>query len=360
MGSDTSQSLRAEEGSRGRTTIRDVARIAEVSVATVSRVLNKIETVSPGTRRHVLQVAQELDFVPHAGARSLSLRRTDTIGVLLPDLHGEYFSELIRGLDAGARSMGQHLLLSASHGDISEADTALQTMRSRVDGLVVMSPNSDGNLVAAAVKGAVPLVLLNNGSDEASASFTVDNHSGAFDVARHLIACGHRRIAFVAGPPDNVEARDRLRGFRDAHAQAGQPVGEIVPGDFREESGFAAATALLESGLPDAIFAANDAMAIGCLHALRNAGVDVPKDVALAAFDDIPMARLIDPALTTAAVPVAKIGRAAIECCVGLVRGDTPSGGRRLFAPQLVIRASSRCQTRADGAAARTNREVTL
>ena len=121
-------------GNRRKVTIRDVARAAQVSVATVSRALSGSEAVKASTRGHVLRVAGELDFVPHAGAQSLSLQRTDTIGVILPDLHGEYFSELIRGLDLGARSSRQHLLFSASHGDISEAIAALRAMRSRVDG----------------------------------------------------------------------------------------------------------------------------------------------------------------------------------------------------------------------------------
>lgn len=325
-----------------KVTIRDVARMADVSVATVSRALNRSESVSPRTRSHVLRIAGEMDFVPHAGARSLSLRRSDTIGVLLPDLHGEYFSELIRGLDLGARSSGQHLLLSASHGEVGEAIAALRTMRSRVDGLVVMSPFAEGEELAAAVNGAIPLVRLDSrDSAQGDSCFAVDNHLGAVEITRHLIARGHKRIAFVAGPADNLDARDRLRGFGDAHAGAGQAPGPVLQGNFREESGFEAAVRLLEAGLPNAIFAANDAMAIGCLQALKNAGVSVPGEIGLAGFDDIPMARLLDPPLTTVRVPIAEIGRLAVECCVELVRGRAIAPGCRLFAPELVVRASS-------------------
>jgi LacI family transcriptional regulator len=340
---DADASQKAEpEGSRRKVTIRDVARAAQVSVATVSRALSGSEAVTASTRGHVLRVAGELDFVPHAGARSLSLQRTDTIGVILPDLHGEYFSELIRGLDLGARSSRQHLLLSASHGDISEAIAALRTMRSRVDGLVVMSPFANGELVGDALKGAVPLVLLSSARNGSHAAFGVDNHAGALAVARHLLEAGHRRIAFIGGPPDNLEAQDRLRGFRDAHREAGVKPGPVLRGNFREESGFAAAALLLLQGpLPDAIFAANDAMALGCLHALRNAGVSVPGDVALAGFDDIPIARFLDPPLTTAGIAIADMGREAIECCVSLVRGEAAAPMHKLFAPTLVVRASS-------------------
>ena len=329
-------------GSRRKVTIRDVARAAQVSVATVSRALSGSEAVKASTRGHVLRVAGELDFVPHAGAQSLSLQRTDTIGVILPDLHGEYFSELIRGLDLGARSSRQHLLLSASHGDISEAIAALRAMRSRVDGLVVMSPFADGELVGDALKGAIPLVLLSSVRAGPHAAFGVDNHAGALAVTRHLIEVGHRNIAFVGGPPDNLEAQDRLRGFRDAHRDAGLKPGRLLRGNFREESGFAAAALLLlQDALPDAIFAANDAMALGCLQALRDAGVSVPTDVALAGFDDIPIARFLDPPLTTVGIAIADMGREAIECCVRLVRGEIAVPKPRLFAPTLVVRASS-------------------
>ncbi|MDB5692470.1 MAG: LacI family transcriptional regulator [Alphaproteobacteria bacterium] len=340
-------------------TIRDVARAAQVSVATVSRALNDSQTVTDETRKHVLRIAHALDFVPHGGARSLSLRRTDTIGVLLPDLHGEYFSELIRGLDLGARSGRQHLLLSASHGEVSEAVAALRAMRSRVDGLVVMTPFADGELVAAAVKRAVPLVLLNSrDTAHCDVSFAIDNHAGAFNVAKHLIARGHRRIAFVSGPADNVEARDRLRGFKAAHREAGQAPGRILRGNFREESGFAAACQLLASELPDAIFAANDAMAIGCLHALKSEGVQVPRDIALAGFDDIPIARLLDPPLTTAGVPIAEIGRQAADCCIDLIRGKKIETGCRLSVPELVIRASSGRQSGTGAAPSAQSRRI--
>lgn len=343
MDADTAASNSASADRAPRSvTIRDVARAAQVSVATVSRALSGSEAVTDRTRSHVLRVAGELDFVPHAGAQSLSLQRTDTIGVILPDLHGEYFSELIRGLDLGARSNRQHLLLSASHGDISEAIAALRAMRSRVDGLVVMSPFANGELVGDALKGAVPLVLLCSARSGPHAAFGVDNYAGALAVARHLLQQGHRKIAFIGGPRDNLEAQDRLRGFRDAHREAGLKPGPVLRGNFREESGYGAAALLqLQAPLPDAIFAANDAMALGCLHALRNAGVSVPGDVALAGFDDIPIARLLDPPLTTVGVAIAEMGREAIECCVRLVRGETAAPMQKLFAPTLFVRASS-------------------
>ncbi|HEU4704720.1 MAG TPA: LacI family DNA-binding transcriptional regulator [Sphingomicrobium sp.] len=320
-------------------TIRDVARAADVSVATVSRTLNGIDKVAGITRERVLRIVHELDYVPHSGARALSTRRTDTIGVLLPDLYGEYFSELIRGIDIAARARGLHLLLSSSHGDPAEAAAALRAMRSRVDSIIVMLPDVDEALLLSR-KGSVPMVFLGSAANDDHPSFEIDNFAGAFAITRHLLDSGRGRIAFVAGPAGNFEARERLRGYRAAIESAGG-CERVVAGDFSEQSGRAAAGELVGGARPDAIFCANDMMAIGCLVALREAGVRIPEDIALAGFDDIPIARYVSPALTTAAVPIAEIGRRALECCVELIAGR-PTERRHLFQPVLAVRESTR------------------
>ena len=326
-------------------TIRDVARAAGVSVATVSRVLNDTDPVSPATRERVLAAAAELDFVPHSGARSLSTRRTDTIGVILPDLHGEFFSELIRGLDVATRARGLHLLLSHSHGDPNEALAVLRAMRSRVDAMVVMSPYADEGVLAAAVGGRTPVVLLGSGGEVGGhPRFEIDNVAGAYAMTTHLLDAGYRRIAFVAGPSGNIEASQRLAGYRAALAAHGQIVEQVVQGDFTQASGDRAARRLLAEARPEAIFAANDMMAIGCLQALREAGLRIPADIALAGFDDIPIARFVDPPLTTVGVPIAEIGRQAIECCAQLLASRVACASRT-FAPTLVVRASTQSTT---------------
>lgn len=324
-------------------TIHDVARAAHVSVATVSRTLNGIETVAQTTRDRVLQAAGELDYVPHSGARALSTRRTDTIGVLLPDLHGEFFSELIRGIDVAARARGLHLLLSSSHGNIAEANAALRAMRSRVDSVIVMMPNAGELPLARSGDARLPMVLIGtHGAAGGDASFIIDNFAGALAITEHLASNGRSRVAFVTGPADNIEASERLRGYRAAVQRLG--VKEwIVAGDFTEESGRRAGERFAGGDRPDAIFCANDMMAIGCMEALRAAGVAVPDDVALAGFDDIPIARYVNPPLTTAAVPIAEIGRQALECCVAAVAGRT-ADPQRSFVPKLVVRASSSSQ----------------
>lgn len=328
-------------------TIRDVARAANVSVATVSRALNKGETVADATRHRVLHFAGTLDYVPHSGARSLATRRTDTIGVLLPDLHGAFFSELIRGLDLGARAHRLHLLLSHSHGDPAEAAAMLRAMRSRVDAMVVMSPYADTDMLSGAANGGVPMVLLSSGAAAGKhPTFSIDNHAGALAVTNHLLDAGHRRIAFIAGPRNNIDAAERLRGYHAALAGNGDAATPlVVQGDFGEASGLAAGRRLIADGVPDAIFAANDIMAIGCLQAMAEAGLDVPGDVALAGFDDIPVSRFLAPSLTTVAVPIAAIGREALECCIALLAGRSAGRSRedahRIFKPALVVRNST-------------------
>ena len=323
-------------------TIRDVARAADVSVATVSRTLNGIDSVALETRDRVLRVVGELDYVPNSGARALSTRRTDTIGVLLPDLHGEFFSELIRGIDLAARAQGLHLLLSSSHGDPAEAAAALRAMRSRVDSIILMLPDASEDLLAGAGAGmaSVPMIFLGRGAAGGTqCSLAIDNYAGAFAITEHLIATGRMRVAFVAGPADNADAGERLRGYRSSMRRCGL-ADRVLDGDFSEQAGRDAVKRILAGRRPDALFCANDMMAIGALEALKESGVAVPGEVALAGFDDIPIARYVSPPLTTAAVPIAEIGRQALECCAAIIAGR-PTNQQRTFKPELVVRAST-------------------
>jgi LacI family transcriptional regulator len=298
------------------TTIKDVARVAGVSVATVSRSLNGHANVTEQTRELVMGVVAQLRFVPSSAARSMITRRTHTIGALLPDLHGEYFSELIRGIDLAARARGLHLLVSSSHGDAAEAAAALRAMNGRVDGLLVMSPHVSADFLWGNVSDDLPAVLMNThvvGGNHSS--FAVDNHGGACAMVRHLVERGHRDIAFVAGPESNFEAQERLRGYRAAIAALLPGVPEqVLQGDFTQESGFRAGNQVVAlTRRPSAVFASNDMMAIGCLSALNEAGLQVPGDIALAGFDDVPVSRYVNPPLTTVRARITELGGLALE-----------------------------------------------
>lgn len=330
-------------------TIRDVAAHASVSVASVSRVLNGAGPVTEATRQRILQSIATLGYVPHSGARSLSTSRTDTVGVILPDLFGEFFSELIRGMDLAARAHGLHLIVSSSHGNVDEASSAIRSMRGRVDGLIVLSPYLD-DLGLSATATQLPVILMNGGAVGDMASIAVDNRGGAIAAVQHLCEIGRRRIAHISGPAGNLEAEARLAGYAEAVVAAGMdPL--TVDGDFTQASGHQAMKMLISSGsLPDAVFVANDAMAIGALLALQEHGLKCPEDVALVGFDDVPTACLVRPALTTLRVDIVGIGRRALDRLndmihskgAGLATGAVPGDGlHETIRPTLIIRGST-------------------
>jgi len=325
-------------------TIKDVAAAAGVSIATASRALNDAACVRPQTRARVTGAARRLGYFPHSAARSLSTRRTGSIGVVLPDLHGDFFSELIRGLDRVARLHQLHLLLSCSHGDARELAAALRTMRGRVDGLLVMSPHVDAQVLAQSLPPAMPLVLINTRqSGTRFSNLAVDNHGGACAMVRHLAGRGHQRIALIAGPEANFDAQERLRGYLETMAELRPGVATLVlRGDFSEESGYRAGRQLVSmSQRPQAVFAANDTMAVGCLFALTEAGVAVPEEIALAGFDDVPMARFVTPPLTTVRVRIAEAGELALERLVSAIAaGGEDQVTAQTLRTELVVRAS--------------------
>jgi LacI family transcriptional regulator len=330
---------------RSRVTIRDVARRAGVSVATVSRVYTGRGPVHETTRGRVVEAARELRYTPDAAARSLITRRTETLGVLLPDLHGEFFSELIRGIDRTARQHGYHLLVSGCHAGLGELEGALRTMRGSVDGLIVLWPELDVRGLVADLPEHLPVVLLNAATHHtAFESITIDNFGGARAAVGHLLARGYRRIAIIGGAERNGEAMERRRGYHAALADAGiEPrAAWEVTGHFTEEGGHAAARRLVADGdRPDAIFAANDSMAIGAMSALGEAGLRVPHDIAVAGFDDVPIARYTSPPLSTVRVPIQELGARAVDRLLHAIAGGNRQARRHETLPTtLVVRGS--------------------
>lgn len=325
----------------GASTIRDVARRAGVSVATVSRVMNASAPVRDATRRRILEAASELRFTPNASARSLSTRRTAALGVVLPDLHGEFFSELLRGIDRTAQRHQRHLLVSSSHHDGDGIAPALRAMHGRVDGLIVMAPDVPASTLADALPHGIATVMLNcaagaGGADSPHSrveALVVDNFGGAVAMVRHLASIGHRRIAFIAGAAHNEDARQRRRGYVAAMGELGldAPLTYQPRGDFTEEGGSRATLLLLaEQPMPTAIFAANDMMALGALLTLRERGIRVPEEVAVVGFDNIPTARYVTPPLTTVAVDADALGeRAAMLLLANMGRQERGCDGTK-------------------------------
>ena len=328
-------------------TIRDVARDAGVSVATVSRVLNESGPVHALTAERVWAAARALRYMPNQAARSLITRQTRTLVVVLPDLHGEFFSEVIRGIDQRAQREHYHVLVSGSHDAWDEIAAALRAMHRRVDGVIIMSPDIEADVLKATLPPDLPAVLLNcvaRGRD--ISAINIDNRGGAGEMVRHLVSLGRRGIGFIAGPARNHDAGERLAGYHEALARAEltAPL-PALPGDFTEAGGYEAVRTLLEgaggAGRVDALFAANDSMAVGALSALRRAGIKVPDDVAVVGFDDIPIAAYLSPPLTSMQVPIAELGVRAMEALLSAVQAPGAHEARQEVLPtRLVVRRS--------------------
>ena len=326
-------------------TIRDVAEAAGVSIATVSRVMNGTSRVSDPTRKRVEEAVAKLDYWPHGAARSLTTSRTQTVGVLLPDLHGQFFSEVIRGIDQGAREAGFHILVSSSHAEAETLLLGARAMSGRVDGLIVMAPDRETTRAIGALSRKFPVVLLNpHHPVEGCGTISVANFEGAVNVVALVIRNGHRSIGIVKGPKGNMDAEERLRGFRHALERDGieaVPAFEF-PGDFSEASGFMAGMEIARMNpRPSAVFAANDCMAAGLLSAFRKADLDVPGDVTVVGFDDIPIAEFLTPRLTTVHVDANALGRRAVSMLLTAVSDPHRAASRHEFLPvSIVVRQS--------------------
>ncbi len=327
-------------------TIKEVAREAGVSIATVSRVLNNSGPVNEDTKEKILEVARRLRYIPHGAARSLITAKTHTLGVLLPDLYGEFFSEVIRGIDYSAREAGYHVLLSSSHAERTEIEAALRAMRGRVDGMIIMHPHIDADVLHRNLSPTIPVVLISShGGATPFHSINIDNYNGAVAAVRHLIEHGHRRIAIIKGSSANYDAAERLRGYRDALREAGIEESIEVEGDFTERAGYRAGKRILEmSPRPTAVFASNDAMAIGALGAFREAGIELPDELAVVGFDDIPIAAYVNPPLTSVHVSINDLGAHATSYLIETLEGSREMGSAPAVLPaRLVVRRSCGC-----------------
>jgi len=327
-------------------TIRDVARRARVSVATVSRVVNRsTHRVRPETRRRVLAAVDTLGYHPNVIAQSLKKRASRTVALIVPDISNPFFPAIARGIEDAARQRGYAVLLCNTYEDLDREHAYLQLLRKRwVDGLIFATVGSNTRHLRALRQERLPVVLVARDVDGITVdAVLVDNFRGALEATNHLIRLGHRNIAHIAGPASLRVAAERRRGYQRALSEAGvQPDDALIAnGDFTADGGRAAMATLLSRGRPfSGLVAANDLMAIGAIEALRAAGRRVPEDAAVVGFDDITFASLVSPALTTVAQPKYRMGQMAMERLLELMAGDSPAGRRIVLTPQLVVRES--------------------
>lgn len=334
-------------------TIKDVAKAAKKSIATVSRVYNFPDKVSETTRAEILRIANSLNYSPQHAARALTLQRTNVIGVILPDLGGEFFSELIRNIDRVAWEHGFHIMISASHSHRNEADLLLQLMgQGWVDGLIVMVPVLGKISATLLPKVNIPMVLLNLPEEhDPFIHINVDNYRGAYLITRHLIGHAYSPIAMIRGPVGNYDADMREKGFLTALAEDNHRLelddsNYIERGDFNRRSGYLAMIRLLSLPVPPrAVFAANDEMAIGAFNAVQQHGLRIPEQVAIVGFDDIEVTYCIRPSLTTVHLPITELGTTAAEKLIAaILNPDDNAKGQHIVLPTgLVIRESCGC-----------------
>ncbi len=326
-----------------------IAERCSVSIATVSRVLNNKGPVKEQTRQRILQVARELNYKPNSIARGLSRQKTDTIGVILPELVDEFFMDIIHGMDEVAHKYGKYLLVSSSHSQRNDIETIFDFMISgRVDGVIIMAPGMDEQMLGVIKNNKRPVVFLNCGlQNENLIRFGIDNYNGARQIVRHLLSHEYRKIAMVKGPEGNVDAEARWQGFQDELRANDVPCEDqwIIEGKFTLRSGYYAFIRLM--GLaerPQAIFFANDMMALGAYHAAHHLKITFPNDVAIAGFDDVFTSSIVQPRLTTVHIPITDLGQKSMEFLIKRIEeGDNQQGYEEILSTGLIIGESCGC-----------------
>jgi DNA-binding LacI/PurR family transcriptional regulator len=335
---------------RANATLEQVARLAGVSRATVSRVVNDSPRVSADVRRSVETAIDSLGYVPNRAARSLVTRRSDSIGLVITEPAGRLFSDpffpqLVRGISAELTSRDLQLLLLMPDSAAAERRMVEYLSAGHVDGVLLVSLHGDDPLPARLVAQRVPTVVMGRPPRNAAVTFVdVDNRQGAQSAVAHLIAGRRRTIATIAGPGDMAAGVDRLAGYRDGLIEAGletDPSLEAV-GDFTHEGGAAAMSRLLANRPDiDAVFAASDLMAAGALAVLATAGRRVPHDVAVVGYDDSPVATTTTPPLTSVRQPIEEMGRVMARLLVDAINGPAQAPRRTVLSTELIRRAST-------------------
>jgi len=329
-----------------KVTIIDVAAEAGVSFGTVSRVINNDAHVKKETRERVLQAVQELGFVANRQARSLAGGKSNSIGLLVPDLGTGYIGEIIRGIDAELSLKGLDLILYTTHRTASkEASYVANLAKGMVDGLLLVLPRSPADYIGTLTLRNFPFVLIDHqGTGRDCPAVGATNWQGAYNATEYLIKLGHKRIGFIAGSMDLSCSEDRLNGYRSALRTHHIPDATelIYEGTFFQPDGYAGTCALLDiADPPTAIFASNDVMAFGAMDAIRSHGLRVPEDVSVVGFDDIPQAASVRPALTTVRQPLEQMGRVATQMLLDMLQSPEKEIERVELPTELMARGST-------------------
>ena len=330
-------------GNLGRPPVMaDVARLAGVSHQTVSRVLNDHPNVRPPTRDKVLAAIRELAYRPNAAARTLVTRRTHTLGVISFDtmLYGP--ASMLYGFERAAHDSYFVSIASLPALDRrSMLDAVDRFLGQGIEGIIVIATQDTAVAALAHVSPEVPLVAVGCGTKAAVTSVAIDNAAGAAAATRYLLSLGHRTVHHVAGTSSNLDAQERVDGWRRVLEEAGAPEPALLVGDWSAASGYELGRELATTPDVTAVFCGNDTMALGVMRALAEYGLRVPRDVSIVGFDDVPEAGFFSPPLTTVRQDFGEVGRQALNTLIDRMSGSMEPGLRVRIAPELIIRASA-------------------
>lgn len=327
-------------------TIYEVSERAEVSLATVSRVMNNSARVSEKTREKVLQAMRDLGYTPNSIAQSLASNRSNTVGIVVPELHGPFFSTMLSGIEQELRAAGKYVVITIGHSDAEKEEASIEFLRSRkCDALILHVDGVSDAYLEKLAQGDVPFVLLNRQVDGlAERCIDLDNEMGGYIACQAMIELGHRHIAYIRGPAWKNDANARLRGHRRALREAGiRPDSRLFfEGDYHETTGATGLDALLESGLQfTALLCANDEMAAGAMDEARRKGIAIPRELSIVGFDNVNFARYLHPKLSTVDYPLSDIGTMAARWVLHSVYEKDGVELLHSFTPRFIARDSS-------------------
>lgn len=327
-------------------TIREVAKLAGVAPITASRVMNDSGYASEEVRRRVKQAAEELNYVPNTLARSLKSKRTQTLALVITDITNPFWTTVARGVEDAASDRGYNVIFCNTDESAEKQSMYVNTLlQKQVDGVLLVPAQSDENPVETLLQHDVQVVLLDRRLENVQADVVrCDSKGGAYQLVKLLLKLGHRRIAILRGPDGVSSAEDRMSGYQLALYEAGMKVEDelVYTCDFSVESGYHMTQNLLSiSPRPTAMFASNNFIAIGALKALRDAHVEVPKDMSVVGFDDLPLAIVVDPFLTVADQPAYDMGRLATLRLLDMLNHKKSKGFEDTVLPVSIIERKS-------------------
>ncbi|MFO7882017.1 MAG: LacI family DNA-binding transcriptional regulator [Kosmotogaceae bacterium] len=325
-------------------TIADIARMANVSKATVSYVINNKKGVSLDVRKKIKQIIKESNYKPNTMARALAGKRTNSVGLIIPDISDMFYANIIRGVEKASGKFGYFLNLFTTHADPEKEHEVFDFFTSSMaDGVIVMTYFVGKEVTKKLKQRKIPCVFLDFPYDNYIYSVSVDNFEGGYKATNYLISLGHKKIAFILGPEAARDSKARYHGYLRALEEHNIHFDKdfVLKGDFLTKSGYKAAKRLLETQkIPTALFAANDQMALGAMSAFKKEGYRIPEDISIIGFDNTEASSFSRPALTTIMQPIFEMGSLAAKTLISLINGKTPGKKRYLLETRLIERQS--------------------